>query len=150
MGLTKKEKRAADKRAWYEANKERANATSKAWRDANKEKVAGYQKKKREKNKAKITEKPKHDPAAAAIKRKAYLTEYRHKHPEKWRCSAKKWIENNKEKFLNSPYYLAKLLGIPVSSCPADLLEIKHEQLCIDRLVKRINVVIKEVSHGSQ
>lgn len=136
--------------SWAKKNKEKAAASRKAWNAANKEKIAEYQRKKREKNKAKIPEKPKHDSVAAAIKRKAYMTEYRHKHPEKWRAAAKKWVEDNKEKFLNSPYYIAKVLCIPVSSCPTELIEIKREKLCIDRLVKQLNVVIKEASHGTQ
>lgn len=162
MELTKKEKLSeyelrkrkelgcSRQKAWRDANKARANATQKAWCAANKEKVAEYQKKKREKNKAKITEKPKHDPVAAALKRKSYLTEYRHKHPEKWSLSAKQWIKKNKEKYLNSTYYISKNLGIPASDCPSYLIDIKREHLNLYRITKQLINLLKEKSHGSQ
>ena len=145
MELTKKEKLSE-----YELRKRKELGCSrqKAW--PTKRRLPNTRKKKREKNKAKITEKPKHDPVAAALKRKSYLTEYRHKHPEKWSLSAKQWIKKNKEKYLNSTYYISKNLGIPASDCPSYLIDIKREHLNLYRITKQLINLLKEKSHGSQ
>ena len=48
------QKVAAQKKAWYEANREKVAAQKKAWYEANREKVAEYQKAYREANREKV------------------------------------------------------------------------------------------------
>ena len=52
----KQRKAAAQKRAWYEANRDRIAAQQRAYREANKEKVAAYNRAYREANKEKWIE----------------------------------------------------------------------------------------------
>ena len=111
---------------------------SSEYRELNREKIRNLMKIHNAKNKIKKAEFARRDNAL---------------HPRKYYSNTVAWQKNNKGKVKESALrkaadltdcYVCNQLGIHVSDCPADLIEIKREQIQIHRLTKQLNQAIKD------
>ena len=88
------------------------------------------------KNRAKQAESHRRWSSANKEKLKRYRSEYAAKNPGKNREKAKKWFARNIERVPD--HYCAKLVRMPVSKMPHELLEFKREQIKMHRLLKEV------------
>ena len=126
-----KEKIAAQGKEYYAANKEKIVARGKEYRQKNKEKIAAQKKEYRQKNKEK-----------SAVRNQAYyqknkekIAEYRQRNRGKLRAASAARRKN-----LHPSYVTAKLKRQADyrGDIPAELIELKTEQLKMFRLIKEI------------
>ena len=106
---TNRDRIAASKRAYYEANREKYAANGKAWREANSEKVAAYQKAYYEANREKYAANGKAWREANRDRFDAYQKAYREANRDERAAGQKAWREANRERLLASKnaYYEA-------------------------------------------
>lgn len=71
----------------------------------------------------------------------------------------RKWILENREKVNKGSKrqranitdgYAAAKLGLPLSECPPELIELKREQLLVHRMTKQLTNLLKEQVHGTE
>lgn len=106
-------------------------AWRKAYREANLEKVAARMKAYREANSEKV-----------AAQRKAY----REANREKLAAHQKARYEANRENMSDS--YLTTLFNVPRRLIPADLLELKRQQILLERITAQLNQTVKEKTNA--
>lgn len=147
---------------YYAANVDKYKARKKAWAALNREAVAAYLKRWREANadahkaKAKIYREAHADEKNA--KRKIYLKAnpdaknakvakdkiYRETNRHALKVKAKRF--NDRAVNTLAPGYVAKCLGIPLSNIPAELLQMKREQITLRRLARQLRRASDESS----
>lgn len=120
-----KAKKAAYQKAWREVNREKVNARCKAYRETNLEKLRAKNKVYREAN-------------AEKVRAKSKLYHEVNREKENARCKA--WSDNLKD------LYVAKVLCLPVTQVPPELLQAKREQLTLRRAIKYLNNTLSEVN----
>jgi len=104
-----------ESKAWHKANREKSRAASKSWRKANLEK------------------------ARAASKA------WSRANPEKVKASKEKWFKENREKesarakaYVDrcNDNYVARTMGLKLSQCPQELIELKRINILITREIR--------------
>jgi hypothetical protein len=124
------EKLKAASKAWYKANSEKSKAASKAWYKANSEKSKAASKAWSRANPEKV---------------RASHTAYILVNPEKVKASKEKWIKENPEKqaaaskaysYRCNDNYVAKTMGLKLSQCPQELIELKRINILIAREIR--------------
>ena len=109
------EKARAASKAWYKANSEKSKAASKAWGRANPEKLKASKEKWFKENREQVTARSKS----------------RHKaNPEKQAAASKAYADRCNDN------YVARTMGLKLSQCPQELIELKRINILITREIR--------------
>jgi len=143
-----KEKMVERARRYREGNKEKIAARARRWREENKEKVAEYSRRYCGENKKKVAESTRRYYENNKEKIAEGMRRYCENNKEKIAEIKRRHYENNKEKIaerkrrhrknLTDPYIKGLLRQQGISNPPAELVEIKRQQVIAKRLLQQM------------